>query len=131
MDSSDLKSVATSAANKSRSFINAQLDDRSTQLGTTISATAGDLHRIAEELRSNESVPGSADLAERGAAFVDRIATYLKDSDGDRLIGDAEDFARQRPWAVAAAALAAGFAASRVLKVSSAQRYRDASNYGN
>ncbi len=131
MQSSDLKSVASDAASKSRSFISAQLDDRSTQIGTTVSATAGDLRRIADELRTNETVPGSADLAERGATFIDRIGTYLTDADGEQLIADAENFARQRPWVVAGAALVAGFAASRVLKASSIQRYRDAGNNGN
>jgi hypothetical protein len=130
VDSSGLKSAASSAATKSRSFISAQLDERSTQLGTTVSATAGDLHRIADELRAGETVSGSADFAERGADFVDRIGTYLTAADGERLIHDAENFARQRPWAVATAALVAGFAASRILKASSKERYRDAYGHG-
>jgi hypothetical protein len=124
MNTTDLKQTAAEAASTSRSFISAQLDSRSTQIGTTISSTAGDLRRIADELRSSETVAGSADLANRGADAIDRIGQYLQSANGDQLIADAETFARERPWAVALAALTAGFAASRVLKASSAQRYR-------
>jgi hypothetical protein len=35
-----------------------------------------------------------------------------------------EDFARSKPWAVAAGGLALGFAASRFLKASSSRRYQ-------
>lgn len=128
METSDLKQAASDAVGQSRSFISAQLDDRSTQVGTTISSTAGDLRRIADELRANETVAGSADLANRGADAIDRVGQYLQNADGEQLIADAEAFARDRPWVIAVAALAAGFAASRVLKASSAQRYH--SSYG-
>lgn len=128
MEAADLKQAATDAAGQTRSFISAQLDDRSTQLGNSISSTAADLRRIADNLRDNETVAGSADLAQFGADYIDKIGSYLRDSDGEQLIADAEDFARQRPWAVAAAAVAVGFAASRVLKASSSRRYR--STYG-
>jgi hypothetical protein len=129
MDTSDLKSAASDAAATSRSYVSGQIGDRSTQLGTAISSTAGDLRRIADELRTSETVSGTADFADRGADVIDRVGTYLVSADGDQLIADAEAFARQRPWAVAVAALAAGFAASRVLKASSAQRYRKSSSY--
>ena len=128
MQTSNLSEAATQARERSRSFISAQLDDRSTQIGATISSTAGDLRRIADELRSSETVTGSADLANRGADTIDRFGSYLQAADGDQLIADAEAFARERPWAVALAALAAGFAASRVLKAASSQRYRSVSN---
>jgi hypothetical protein len=49
----------------------------------------------------------------------------MKESDGDRILGDVEDFARSNPWAVAAGGLALGFVASRVLKASSSRRYEE------
>ena len=126
MHTTDLKQTASDAVTQSRSFLSDQLDSRSTLIGETISSTAGDLRRIAEELRSSETVAGGADLADRGADAIDKVGRYLQDADGDRLIADLEEFARQRPWAVAVAALTAGFAASRVLKASSSRRYRTA-----
>jgi hypothetical protein len=108
---------------KSKSFVVRQLGDRSTVLGTRVSQTAQDLRRIASDLRASETVGGTADLADRGADAVDRLGSYLQDADGDRLIADLETFARRRPWAMATAALAAGFAASRVMRASSSRRY--------
>jgi hypothetical protein len=124
MQTSDIQAAATDAARQSRSFISGQLDARSTQVGSGISSTAGDLRRIADELKSSETVSGAADLAYRGADAIDRVGQYLQRADGDTLLADAEEFARQRPWVVAVAARGAGFAASRVLKASSRQRYR-------
>lgn len=126
MDTTTIKQAASDAASQSRSLVSAQLDERTTQIGTAISSTARDLRRIAEDLRTSETVSGSAELASRGADTIDRIGQYLQNSDGDQLIADAEAFARERPWAVTLAALAAGFAASRVLKASSSRRYRAA-----
>jgi hypothetical protein len=130
VERSDIQRAASEVAGKSRSFLSAQLDERTTQLGTSITSTAVDLRRIAGELRGSEAVSGAADVADRGADLIERIGTYLCDADGDRLVADAEDFARARPWATAIAALTAGFAASRVLKVSSAERYRSAASDG-
>lgn len=122
----NLQQSAADAASQSRSFFSQQLDTRSTQIGETISSTAGDLRRIADELRSSQTVAGSADLATRGADAIENIGSYLQNTDGDQLITDLESFARERPWVVAVAALAGGFAASRVLKSSSTRRYRSA-----
>ena len=124
METKDIKSAASDAATRSRSFISSQLDDRSTQIGNSISSTAGDLRKIADELRSSETVSGTAGVADRGADALDKVGTYLKSTDGDQLLADAETFARERPWAIAVGALAAGFAASRLLKSSSVRRYR-------
>lgn len=129
MEATSVKQAAADAASQSRSFISSQLHDRTTQIGTTISSTANDLRRIADDLRANEAVPGSAQLASRGADAIDRVGQYLTNSDGDRLLADAEAFARERPWTVAVAALTTGFALSRVLKASSARRYRSGVQY--
>jgi hypothetical protein len=132
MQTSDLTQAASNAATQSRSFISNQLDARSTQLGDTISSAAGDLRRIAEDLRSSETVSGTADFATRGADAIDRVAGYLRSADGDRLLADIENFTRRQPWTIAVASLTAGFAASRFLKASSSRRYRSSydSTYG-
>jgi hypothetical protein len=124
MHTSDLTQAASGAGARSRSFISNQLDVRSTQLGNAISSTAGDLRKVANDLRSSETVSGTAELANRGADAIEGVGSYLRDADGDRLLNDIEEFTRRQPWTIAAAALAAGFAASRVLKASSSRRYR-------
>jgi hypothetical protein len=125
MESTNLQQAASDVAGKSRSFISAQLDQQSTRIGQTVSSTADDLRRIAAELRSSETVSGSADLAERGADFIARAGSYLQDSAGEQLITDLETLILERPWVAGTLALTAGFAAARVLKVSSSRRYRE------
>ncbi|MDQ6933127.1 MAG: hypothetical protein M3160_08105, partial [Candidatus Eremiobacteraeota bacterium] len=49
---------------------------------------------------------------------------YLRNADGDQVLRDIENIGRRQPWVVLSAGLALGFAASRLLKASSAQRYQ-------
>jgi hypothetical protein len=109
---------------QSRSFVAEQLDAQATRIGSQLTTTAADLRRIAADLDGSTTVSGGAALATRGADALERAGSYLTSADGERLIVDLETVARERPWAVAAAALAAGFAGSRLLKSSSARRYR-------
>lgn len=124
MQQTDLTSTAQDAVAQSKSFLTKQLDERSTQIGERVGATADDLRRIGTELQSSTGVGGAAALANRGADYIERIGTYLRESNGDELIADLEDFARERPWAIAGAAVVAGLAASRFVKSSSIRRYR-------
>ena len=99
-----------------------QLDQRSTQAGDQVAGQASDIRTVAEQLRE-QGKDKPAQLAEQAADRVERVGSYLRDSDSDRILGDVEDFARQRPWAVVAGGMALGFAASRFLKASSTDRY--------
>lgn len=56
------------------------------------------------------------------------MGRYLTERDGDTLLHDLEQAARQRPWAVIAGGLTAGFIASRLLKTSSSDRYHRSQN---
>jgi hypothetical protein len=115
---------------RSRSFVRAQLDSRSSQIGSTISSTARELRHIAVYMRSGEPSAAGAELAERSADALERVGHYLQEAGGDRLFADVETFSRERPWAVAAAALASGFAASRVLRASRSHRRPNRDNGG-
>jgi hypothetical protein len=111
------------AMGQARGRLSDQVDERSTQAGERIAGTASDVRSIAEELR-NQGKGGPATLAEQVAGQADRVGDYLKGASGDRILRDAEDFARRQPWLVAAGGLALGFAASRFLKASSSRRYQ-------
>ena len=113
---------ARGAMGQARGRIGDQVDQRSTQAGERVAGTASDVRSIAEELR-NQGKDGPATLAEQVASQADRVGDYLKGASGDRILRDAEDFARRQPWLVAAGGLALGFAASRFLKASSSRRY--------
>jgi hypothetical protein len=99
-----------------------QIDSRSTQAGEQVTATAQALRTGADELyrQGNEA---AGDAAQRAAAQAERLGSYLQGTDADRLLNDAEDFARKNPWAVVVGGIVAGAAAARFLKASSSRRY--------
>jgi hypothetical protein len=77
---------------------------------------------VGESLRE-QGKDQPATLAEQAADRAERLGSYLKDSDADRILGDVEDFGRRQPWAVIAGGVAIGLVASRFLKSSSIDRY--------
>jgi hypothetical protein len=116
---------ARGAAGQARGRLREQVDQRSTQAGERLGGTAGEVRSVAEELR-RQGKDTPARLVEQLAGQADRAADYLKGASGERILRDAEDLARGRPWAVAAGGLVLGFAASRLLKASSRRRYQQA-----
>jgi hypothetical protein len=111
------------ARGQARQKLREQVDERATQAGERVGSAAGDARSVAEELR-RQGKETPARYAEQGAERVERLGSYLRDSDGDAILRDVEDLARSNPWAVAAGGLALGFAAARLLKASSQERYR-------
>lgn len=112
---------AQSVAGQARDRIRGQVDQRSTDAGEQISSQASDIRTVADQLRG-QGKDRPAQIAEKAAQHTERIGSYLKQSDSDRILGDAENFARQRPWAVVVGGIALGLATSRFLKASSAGR---------
>ena len=112
------------ATGQARDRARDQVDQRSTQAGEQVHRHASDLRDVAQQLRA-QGKDGPARIADQVAERAERAGSWMKESDGDRILGDAEDFARRNPWAVAAGGLALGFVASRVLKASSSRRYEE------
>jgi hypothetical protein len=115
------------ATGQARDRVRDQVDQRSTQAGEQVGRHASDLRDVAEQLRG-QGKDGPAKVADQVAERAERAGSWMKDSDADRILGDVEDFARSNPWAIAAGGLALGFAASRLLKASSSQRYEQRSS---
>ncbi|GAC1614147.1 MAG: hypothetical protein NVS4B13_08970 [Candidatus Elarobacter sp.] len=124
MQTTDVRETAQKAVKQGKSLLGKQVDARSTQIGQQIGSVAQDLRTVGDQLRQSDTGGMAAGYVDQGAQMVERLGRYLEEADSDRLIGDLEDYARQQPWAIAAAALVVGFAASRFLKTSSARRYR-------
>jgi hypothetical protein len=120
---SQAQDKAREAAGEARGRVRDQVDQRSTQLGEQVGSGASDARSVAEQLR-NQGQQTPARYLEQAADRAERFGGYLRDSDGDRLLNDVEDFARRNTWAVALGGIALGFAASRLLKASSSDRYR-------
>jgi gas vesicle protein len=114
---------------QARDRVRGQVDERSTQVGQQVSTQASDLRTVADQLRE-QGKDQPAKLVEQVADRADRAGSWLTESDADRILGDVEDFARSKPWAVAAGGLALGFMASRMLKASSSSRYEQRSTAG-
>jgi hypothetical protein len=117
---------AQQAAGQARDQVRSQIDQRSTDAGRKVSEQAGDLRSVGEQLRE-QGKEGPAKLAERAAHQVERAGSWLTGSDADRILHDVEDAARKNPWAVVAGGVVLGIAASRFLKASSSDRYRQRS----
>ncbi len=120
---SQAQDKAREAAGEARGRMREQVDQRSTQLGRQVSENAGDARSIAEDLRK-QGKDAPARYVDQAADRAERLGGYLEQSDGDRILRDVEDFGRRNPWAIAAGGLLIGFAASRMLKASSGDRYR-------
>jgi ElaB/YqjD/DUF883 family membrane-anchored ribosome-binding protein len=123
---SNAQDKAKEAAGEARGRVREEVDRRSTEIGGRVGSSAGDARSVADELRK-QGKDTPARYVEQAADRAERLGSYLERSDGDRIVRDVEEFARRNPWAVAAGGLALGFAASRMLKASSGERYRSAS----
>jgi hypothetical protein len=97
--------------------IRQQLDSRSTQAGEQVSATADALRRVGSQLRQDgNGTP--AQYAEKAAEPVERLGRYLTEADGEKMLRDAEQFARRRPWVTALGGATLGFFIARFIKAS-------------
>lgn len=120
---SQAQEKAREATGQARGRLREQVDQRSTQLGDQVGSTASDARSVSEELRK-QGKDAPARYLDQAAGRAERLGGYLRDSDSDRILNDVEDFARRNTWAVALGGLALGFAASRLLKASSSNRYQ-------
>jgi hypothetical protein len=114
---------AQEAAGKARSRLGDQVDRRSTEAGERMGSTVSDLRSVGRELR-NQGKDTPARLADQAADRVERVGSYLAESDVDRILGDVEDFGRRQPLAVLAGGVVLGIVAARFLKASSSRRYQ-------
>ena len=119
---------AKEGAQQASSRIKEQVDTRSTQAGEQVVDTAQALRSTGEQLRS-QGKEGPAKAAEQVADRAERLGGYLREADGDRILGDIEDFGRRQPMVAALAGIGLGFAAARFLKASSSERFQRSGGY--
>jgi hypothetical protein len=112
---------AKQTAGEARGVLTRQLDERSTMAGERANAFAQAAHRVADELRGHGDAE-TARMTETAAERAERLASYLRDSNGDAFLRDLESFARRRPLLAAAGGFMIGLAASRFLKASAERR---------
>ena len=116
------KEKAQEAGAQARSRVRDEVDRRSTEAGDQATSAADAMRQASRQLREQGNEPVAKGM-EQAADRLERAGGWLRDSDGDAILSGVEDFGRRNPLAVAAAGLAVGFAASRLLKASSRRRY--------
>src|SRR5438105_1304908 len=98
---------------KARTQAAEQVSERSTQAGQRAESVARTMREAGQEMRGQgNDLPGQ--LAEWTAAQADRLGHYLRESDGERIIRDVEEFGRRQPWVIVGVGLAGGLAAARI-----------------
>jgi hypothetical protein len=115
---------AQQAAGQARGTLRTQVDQRSTEAGERVGSLASDVRSVGEQLRE-QGKDQPAKLADQAAERAESLSRYLTGSDGDRILGDIEDFGRRQPWAVIGGGVVLGLLASRFLKASSTRRYEE------
>jgi hypothetical protein len=92
------------------------------QAADQIGGVGSAFRRTGETLRGEDQAR-FADVADNVARQIDRVADYLRQSDGRAMARDVENLARRQPALVFAGAFALGVLAARFLK-SSTPQYR-------
>lgn len=121
-----VQEAAGGASEQARSRVTNVVDQRSTDAGQQVEKTAQALRETSSQL-TDQGLGAPAKVLD---AVVDRIegaGTYLQNSDGDKILHDAENLARRQPNTVIFGGLTLGFIASRLLKASSSRRYKSSS----
>jgi hypothetical protein len=116
------KEKAQEAGAQARDRVRSEVDRRSTEAGDQAGSAAQALRQASNQLRQDGNEPVARGM-EQVAQRVESAGSWLRDSDGDQILREVEDFGRRNPLAVIAGGLALGFAASRLLKASSRNRY--------
>jgi hypothetical protein len=93
------------------------LNDGRRRAAEQMGGIGGALHRTSEQLRSEDQAR-FADVADSVGRQIDRVADYLRDSDGRTITRDIEGLARRQPALVFAGAFALGLVAARFLRSS-------------
>src|SRR5581483_9418341 len=87
---------AQQASGQAQAKLREQLDQRSTALAEQARQQGSDLRAVSEALR-DQGKDRPAQLIDRLAEYAERAGRYLHDKDADAMLGDAEDFGRQKP----------------------------------
>ena len=88
------------------------------QAAARLGGVGGAFHRTSDTLRGEDQAR-FADVADNVARQIDRVADYLRDSDGQTIARDIESLARRQPALVFAGAFAIGVLAARFFRSSS------------
>lgn len=111
---------AGQVAEQARSQVTTRLDGQKERLVSGLGMVALAVRQTGQQMREQDVGP-VAEYADKAAEQVEKVSQYLRRTEVDELIGQAERFARRQPTVFLGGGLALGLLAARFLK-SSAQR---------
>jgi hypothetical protein len=82
----------------------------------TLNTLASSLHQSGSQLKGEQNMAG--DYIERAADGIEKVASYIQNTDAGEVADNIESFARRRPELFIASAFAVGLIAARFLKSS-------------
>jgi len=110
----DAKQMGNQLLSAARESVTGALDEQRGRAADQIATIGGALRRSAESLDREAGVPISR-YADEAAQRIEDFAELVRERSWNQLARDAEDFARDWPWAFLGAAIGIGFVAGRVL----------------
>lgn len=91
-------------------------------LGDRVALVASDLRTTRSQLAQSDTVGPASGLIEQAAGWADQVAAYLRATDGERMLADAEAFAQRNPVLATGIAAILGLSAARFVKASASTR---------
>jgi hypothetical protein len=109
-------------AGRAQHQVSALMADQKNRAAEGLGSLAGALREVAARLGHDEISRGVGHYAQRAAAHVDSMSSYLRDAELQAVVRDTGQFARRRPEVFIGGAFLAGVLAARFLKASSSHR---------
>jgi hypothetical protein len=100
-----------------------QIDRRTTDAGRMLDSHVGNLRAMSQSMRQ-QGLGATAGAVDYAADRLGKVSSYLTNTDGDRIMHDLENVAREHMIVTGAFGFLLGLTAARVLKASASDRYR-------
>ena len=121
---SDAKEQAKDAANQARDHVQTLVGQQKDQAADRLHSLADALREAGRKLNEGQQAGDLGQYADRAAQQVEKLSTYLRDSELRDFVRDTETFARRRPEVFLGGTLIAGLMLARFLKASSPEQER-------
>ena len=110
--------LASQAQEQAGQTVQSGLSRGKTRAAETLSGVAQSLRFSGQQLREQQGQAAPGDYAERAAQQVERLSTYLQNTDVGQMVDQVEDFARRQPALFLGGTFVLGLLGARFLKSS-------------
>ena len=127
---SDAKDQAKDVANQARDHVQSFVGQQKDQAADRLHSLADALRETGRKLNEGQQAGDFGQYADRAAQQVEKLSSYLRDSELRDFVRDTENFARRRPEVFLGGTLIAGLMLARFLKASSPDQGYDGRDRG-